>query len=107
MSEDLDVNYARAGYHHKLEPGRRPALLMIDFCEAYFEPSSPLYAGVDAALASALRLRTAARAARVPVILTQVVGDAGRLRRRHFSAARRPSPPASSAAILWARSPGG
>jgi maleamate amidohydrolase len=77
VSEDLDVNYARAGYHHKLEPGRRPALLMIDFCEAYFEPTSPLYAGVDAALASALRLRAAARAARVPVILTQVVVTPG------------------------------
>ncbi len=77
MSENLDVNYARAGYHHKLEPGRRPALLLIDFCAAYFEPASPLYAGVDAALASALRLRAAARAARIPVILTQVVVTPG------------------------------
>ena len=73
MSEDLEANYARAGYHHKLEPGRRPALLLIDFCEAYFQPASPLYAGVEAALASALRVRAAARAARIPVIFTQVV----------------------------------
>ena len=73
MSEDLEANYARAGYHHKLEAGRRPALLLIDFCEAYFQPASPLYAGVEAALASALRVRAAARAARVPVIFTQVV----------------------------------
>ena len=77
LSEDLDLNYARAGYHHQLEPGRRPALLLIDFCEAYFAPASPLYAGVEAALASALRVRTAARAAQVPVILTQVVVTPG------------------------------
>ena len=77
MSEDLEANYARAGYHHKLEPGRRPALLLIDFCQAYFQPASPLYAGVEAALASALRVRAAARAARVPVILTQVVVTPG------------------------------
>ena len=77
MSETLDANYARAGYHHKLEPGRKPALLMIDFAQAYFEPSSPLYAGVEAALASALRVRAAARAAGVPVILTQVVVTPG------------------------------
>lgn len=74
---DLDANYARAGYHHRLEPGRRPALLLIDFVEAYFERSSPLYAGVDAALASALRVRAAARAAGVPVILTNVVYTQG------------------------------
>ncbi len=77
MAENLDVNYARAGYHHKLEPGRRPALLLIDFCEAYFALGSPLYAGVDSALASALRVRAAARAARIPVILTQVVVTPG------------------------------
>jgi maleamate amidohydrolase len=73
MAENLDANYARAGYHHKLEPGKRPALILVDFCEAYFEPTSPLYAGVDAALASALRVRAAARKAGVPVILTNVV----------------------------------
>lgn len=69
MSENLDVNYARASYHHKREPGARPALLMIDFCEAYFAPASPLHAGVDAAL----RLRAAAGTPCVPVILTQVI----------------------------------
>jgi maleamate amidohydrolase len=75
LNENLDVNYARA--HHKLEPGRRPVLLPIDFCETYFEPTSPLYAGVDAALASALRVRATARAAQVPVILTKVVVTPG------------------------------
>ena len=30
MNDDLDANYARAGYHHRLGFGRRPALLLID-----------------------------------------------------------------------------
>ena len=73
LPADLDANYARAGYHHRLELGTRPALLVIDMVEAYFEPTSPLYAGVDAALASTLRLIDAARAANIPVIFTNVV----------------------------------
>lgn len=72
MAEDLDANYARAGYHHRLGFGRSPVLLLVDFVEAYFEPSSPLFAGVDATLASALRVLAAARRAGIPVILTNV-----------------------------------
>lgn len=70
--EDLLANYKRA-YDRKVGFGRRPALLLIDFCQAYFEPGNDLYAEVDDALAAALRVRTAARAAGVPVILTNVV----------------------------------
>jgi maleamate amidohydrolase len=73
LPDELDANYARAGYHHRLEPGKRPALLVIDMVQAYFEPSSPLYAGVDAALASTLKLIDAARIANIPVIFTNVV----------------------------------
>lgn len=69
---DLKANYA-AAYDNRIGFGRKPALILIDFVQAYFEPSSPLYAGVDAALASALRIRVAARAKAMPVILTGVV----------------------------------
>lgn len=72
MSESLADNYARAGYHKPLGFGRRPALLVIDFVEAYFDQASPLYAGVEAALASGLRLIATARAAGLPVIFTNV-----------------------------------
>lgn len=57
--------------------GIRPALLLIDFVEAYFHPDCDLYAGVEDALSSALRLRIAAREAGVPVILTNVVYQSG------------------------------
>lgn len=72
-ADSLDANYARAGYHNRLGYGARPALLMIDFAEAYFEPTSPLYAKVEATLAAALRVRGAAQQAKIPVILTRVL----------------------------------
>lgn len=72
MSDDLAANYARA-YGTRVGFGHRPALIMIDFCQGYFDPACDLYSGVEDALASALRVRAAARAAGVPVILTNVV----------------------------------
>ncbi|WP_137155078.1 isochorismatase family protein [Rhizobium sp. FKL33] len=72
MDADLKENYARA-YDNRIGFGKKPALVLVDFVQAYFEPSSPLYAGVDAALQSALRIRAAARAKGVPVIITGVV----------------------------------
>ena len=67
--EDLLENYRRA-YNTKVGFGERPALILIDFCQGYFDPDCDLYSGVEDALASALRVRKAARAAKIPVILT-------------------------------------
>jgi len=74
MSDDADLlaNYKKA-YDRRVGFGSRPALILIDFCMGYFDETCDLYAGVDDALASALRVRAAARAAGVPVILTNVV----------------------------------
>jgi nicotinamidase-related amidase len=71
MSE-LDANYAAAGFHATLEPGRRPALLLVDMVRAYLEPESPLYAGVESTLAPAAAVLAAARNAGIPVVYTQV-----------------------------------
>ena len=65
------------GFGKTLEPGRRPALLIIDFVRAYLVKDSPLYAGVEAAHASARALLAAARAARIPVLHTNVVFQPG------------------------------
>lgn len=70
-SDELRGNYAGAFDGH-LAFGKRPALLIVDVVTAYLEPGSPLYAGVEAALASNERLLAAARAAAVPVIFTNV-----------------------------------
>ena len=76
MSDALKESYA-AAFGGRAGFGSSPALLLIDFVAAYFAKGSPLYAGVEEALASALRVRAAAHAAGVPVILTNVVYHPG------------------------------
>lgn len=70
---DLTADYAAAGFGGRLPFGERPALLIVDVCNAYLDPASPLYAGVESALASNIRLVDAARAAGVPVVFTRVL----------------------------------
>ncbi|MEN7343675.1 MAG: isochorismatase family protein [Pseudomonadota bacterium] len=71
-NQSASDNYEGA-FDKQLALGRSPALILIDFVEAYFAPDSPLFADVDDALASALRVREAAHKAGIPVILTNVV----------------------------------
>lgn len=74
--EDLGTNYQRA-FGKRIGYGQSPALILIDFVQAYFDPGCALYAGVESALESALRLQKAAREAGVPVIYTNVVYTPG------------------------------
>lgn len=79
---DQTTNYAGVFDTH-LEFGQRPALILIDFVQAYFDPDCDLYADVEDALASAIRLRDEARQLGIPVIYTNVsyhksMIDAGR-----------------------------
>lgn len=70
----VSQNESYAGvYENKIGFGIKPALILIDFVEAYFDESCDLYAAPQPALDSALRLREAAHAAGIPVILTCVV----------------------------------
>jgi len=75
----LDTDYAAAGFGGKLPFGKKPVLVIVDVVMAYLDPASPLYAGVEAELASNERLVIAARAAGVPVIFTNVVYEPGML----------------------------
>lgn len=72
MGESLSDNYASGGFGKSLEPGARPALLVVDFVQAYLAPDSPLYAGVESARDACRQLLLAARAAGIPVIHTNV-----------------------------------
>jgi maleamate amidohydrolase len=76
MADELTGDYRAAGFGGALVPGRRPALLIVDVVMAYLDPASSLYAGVEAELASNERLLAAARAAGVPVILTNIEYEA-------------------------------
>jgi maleamate amidohydrolase len=77
--EALLRDYARTGFGGRLAFGRSPALLIVDAVEAYTRPGALLYADQDGALASLIRLAEAARAARAPVIFTNVAYHAGGL----------------------------
>jgi maleamate amidohydrolase len=83
MADNLDDNY-KIAYANRVGFGKRPALVLIDFADAYFDPNCVLYAGVDAALASALRIRDVAHEMGIPVILTEVTYQKGGLNGGRF-----------------------
>lgn len=72
MGKSTDQDYSDAGFGQGIGMGQRPALLMIDFINAYFDKASPLYAGVEAELGVAAQLLAVARRVGVPVIHTRV-----------------------------------
>ena len=74
---DVVRDYEQAGFGRRLEPGARPALVLVDLVEAYFRPGAELYMGTDSCLASAARVLTAARSAGVQVVHTKVSFAAG------------------------------
>lgn len=74
---DDKKNSYKIAYDNQLGYGKRPALILVDFVEAYFNKSCELYADVDDVLSSALRIRKVARAKSIPVIFTNVVYHPG------------------------------
>lgn len=72
MTDALAENYAAGGFGLSLAPGRRPALLIVDFVRAYLVPESPLYAAAEPARAATEALLTASRGAGIPVVHTGV-----------------------------------
>lgn len=71
MSQSQEEDYLSAGFAGSLGFGRKPALIVVDMVMAYFDRSSPLYAGVEAVAESNLRLLTVAYRKRIPVIFTR------------------------------------
>lgn len=75
---DLEANYAGV-FDRSVGLGRKPALILVDFAQAYFDRDCPLFADVDDALAAALTLRDMAHDQAMPVILTEVTYQCGGL----------------------------
>jgi nicotinamidase-related amidase len=69
---DVAENYARGGFGRRLEPGRAPALVLVDFVEAYVRPGALLYAACESAHHAAVALLQAARESGIPVLHTRV-----------------------------------
>jgi maleamate amidohydrolase len=74
---DLAEDYERAGFGARLGFGERPAVIVVDVCEAYLDPTSPLYAAVEDVVEAVGRVVDAARLAAIPVIFTRVVYQPG------------------------------
>ncbi|MFC9971112.1 isochorismatase family protein [Spirillospora sp. NPDC127200] len=72
MTDPLDADYRAAGFGGTLPFGGRPAVVVVDVVRAYLDRESPLYAGVEDAVAAAARLVAAARLRGVPVVFTRV-----------------------------------
>jgi maleamate amidohydrolase len=69
---DLNADYASAGFGRALDWGSAPAVLVIDMVVAYFRPGAELYMGSRDCLESTVRVVAAARDGGVPVIFTRV-----------------------------------
>lgn len=70
---DLHTNY-QGVFGGRIGFGRKPALLIVDFINAYTTPGSPLYApDVVTAVAETVDLLNLARETAVPVIFTRVI----------------------------------
>lgn len=75
MSEatDLQQNY-RGVFDGQMGFGRSPAIIVVDFINAYTQPSSPLYApAVVEAVKETVPLLKLAREKKVPIIYTRVI----------------------------------
>jgi nicotinamidase-related amidase len=72
MADSLAGNYARGGFGLNLRPGRRPALLVVDFVQAYLVPESPLFAAAEPARAATEELLATSRGAGIPIVHTGV-----------------------------------
>lgn len=75
--DDLVEDYARSGFAQRLGFGESPALVVVDFVNAYVDKRSPMYAAVEDTIAPGAQLLAAARASGIPVIFTQVVLSPG------------------------------
>ncbi len=64
-------NYAGV-FEGRIGFGHKPALILVDFVEAYFDRNCELYAGVEDALESAIELVEVARKAGILIIYTNV-----------------------------------
>lgn len=71
-TESLQTNYSHGAFGAGLGLGRRPALLMIDFARAYFDPASPLFANSPQVVPQAQALLAWARAQHLLVCHTRV-----------------------------------
>jgi len=77
MTDDVMEFYKQRGFSQRVGFGLRPALVVIDFINAFTDPSSPLSANLDDEVEATVRLLAAARPHQVPVFFTTVAYNKG------------------------------
>jgi maleamate amidohydrolase len=78
------LDASKSGFGTRMAFGEKPAIIMVDFVRAYFEPGAQLYMGKDDCLHSAARLLRAAREAGILVVHTKVSFTEGGADGGHF-----------------------
>lgn len=77
MDAETTESYDRAGFGQSTDFGRSPALLVVDMCAAYFEPSSPLFIDRPEVADAVRQLVEVTRQAGLPVVWTRVEYEPG------------------------------
>ncbi|HZV50768.1 MAG TPA: isochorismatase family protein [Candidatus Dormibacteraeota bacterium] len=72
MSQDTSAIYRRSGFTGRLQPGRRPALLVVDLSRGFTDPECPLGSDLSDEVLATRRLLDRARAVGVPVVFTSI-----------------------------------
>jgi nicotinamidase-related amidase len=75
----VGTQYAARGLGGRLEPGRRPAVVVVDLVRGFTDPEAPPGSDLDAVVAATRALLERARAAGLPVIYTTIAYGAGEL----------------------------
>jgi len=66
-----------SGFHQRLGFGQKSAVLIVDMCQAYFTPESPLDLDDRSSIDACVTLVAAARVADVPVVWSRVEFEPG------------------------------
>src|ERR671917_2782039 len=72
MSDDTREVYERARLGGSLEPGKSPAVLVVDFSRGFTDPECSLGADLTPEVEAARRLLDAARERGLPIIFTTI-----------------------------------
>lgn len=70
--QHLNQDYGKAGFGGRLDFGKKPCLLHIDFARAYVDKTCSLYAGVEASAEAAREVLAEARKAGIMIVHTRV-----------------------------------
>jgi maleamate amidohydrolase len=68
----LNQDYGKAGFGGRLDFGKTPCLLHVDFARAYIDKNCSLYAGVEASAEAAREVLAEARKAGIMIVHTRV-----------------------------------